>query len=298
MPVTEEKLKDALANLIVMENLPFTFVESKYFIDILSLYDERVTRNDFPMADTISSHVVAKYDHAKDCLRKQLSKIDSVNLTVDMWTSPNGKAILGITGHWLDDNWHLHDVLLDVVEVTGVHTGSNIAEYVVKSLRDFEISEKLFCITGDNATNNSTMAIAIGNLLPQFNFQQHLLGCVGHVLNIAAKKGLETICLNYETYTSQLIDDNEETDEETDMEDIEIEEFDDCSEHESILKRIRKIVSSVRNSPQKRAIFEQTNKSIEPRKKKRTRSQSSKTANTSSDKADEGESPTRYICYY
>ena len=56
-------LKDALAKLIVMENLPFALVESKYFIDVLALYDKRVKLN-FPTADTIADHVVAKYNAA------------------------------------------------------------------------------------------------------------------------------------------------------------------------------------------------------------------------------------------
>ena len=47
MDATEDSIKDALAKLIVMENLPFTFVESKYLIEMLALYDENVRINLF-----------------------------------------------------------------------------------------------------------------------------------------------------------------------------------------------------------------------------------------------------------
>ena len=94
-----------------------------------------------------------------------------------------------MTGHWIDREWHLHDVLLDVVEVKSDHSGRNIAKHVMKSLNDFGVANKLFCITGDNASSNTTMALAIKEVLPDFKYDQQLLGCVGHVLNIAAKKG-------------------------------------------------------------------------------------------------------------
>ena len=53
----EDAVKDALADFIVVENLPFTIVESKYFINILDLYDERVGLDNFPEADAIADQV-------------------------------------------------------------------------------------------------------------------------------------------------------------------------------------------------------------------------------------------------
>ena len=44
-----------------------------------------------------------------------------------------------MTGHWIDQEWHLHDVLLDVVEVKDDHSGRNIAKHIVKSLNDFDV---------------------------------------------------------------------------------------------------------------------------------------------------------------
>ena len=71
-----------------------------------------------------------------------------------------------------------------------------------------------------------------------------------------SKKGLEVIGINYDQYISQLMDDDSssETEEfETDCEEIDLGEG-----YELILKRIRKIVSTIRNSHKKRAAFVQT----------------------------------------
>ena len=127
-----------------MENLPFTFVESEYFVNVLALYDESVKLSDFPKADTITGHIMAKFQAAKDCLRTKLAEIESINLTVDLWTSPNGKAILSITGHWLDSEWLLHDVLLDVIEIRGVHSGKKHHRTCYGIIARFERVRKTF----------------------------------------------------------------------------------------------------------------------------------------------------------
>jgi len=49
-------------------------------------------------------------------------------------------------------------LLLDAVELNGSHTGKNIANNVFKSLSEFGLESKLFCVTADNAANNNTMA--------------------------------------------------------------------------------------------------------------------------------------------
>ena len=84
MDVTDDNLKDALSKLIVMENLPFSFVESQHLIDVLALFDERIRKKKFPMADTIAGHVLTKYQAAKAHLKNQLSDVASINLTIDL----------------------------------------------------------------------------------------------------------------------------------------------------------------------------------------------------------------------
>ena len=134
----------------------------------------------------------------------------------------------------------------------------------MKSLQDLNVSEKLFCITGDNAANNSTMAEAIAKQLPQFNSDHNLLGCIGHVLNIAAKRGMDAVGLDWGEYLVRVLDEDrleieqEKMMEDSETDDSELEDFHDYSGNESVLKRIRKIVSHIRNSPQKRVAFEQT----------------------------------------
>ena len=52
---------------------------------------------------------------------------------------------------------------------------------------------KIFCITADNASNNGTMSKVLEQKLSEFKADQHMLGCVGHVINLAAKAALKAL---------------------------------------------------------------------------------------------------------
>ena len=161
------------------------------------------------------------------------------------------------------------------------------------------------------------MAEAIAKQLPQFNSVHNLLGCIGHVLNIAAKRGMDGVDLDYGEYLVRILDkdrleiEREKIMEDSETDDSETDDLHDYSGNESVLKRIRKIVSHIRNSPQKRVAFEQraiTSKLFRDNNDKtpelpdvapqmaQTRSYTSATASGSTD-ADEVESSTWYICY-
>lgn len=87
----------------------------------------------------------------------------------------------------------LKDVVIAVTEIDGRHTGENLASYLYEIVNSYGIASKLFCITADNASSNGTMARALQNRLSSYKADQHLLGCVGHVLNLAAKAGLKAM---------------------------------------------------------------------------------------------------------
>ncbi|KAI7957295.1 hypothetical protein MJO28_004390 [Puccinia striiformis f. sp. tritici] len=59
-----------------------------------------------------------------------------------------------------------------------------------KALEDFNICDKIFCITSDNALNNQTMGSHLANLI-DFDNQNCLLGCMAHVINLAAQAGIK-----------------------------------------------------------------------------------------------------------
>jgi len=50
---------------------------------------------------------------------------------------------LGITGHWVDDNWQLKETLIDFQKLSGPHSGENLQELFVECCKDLGIFRKV-----------------------------------------------------------------------------------------------------------------------------------------------------------
>jgi hypothetical protein len=87
-------------------------------------------------ADAIADNVLRRYLQEKMEIRKYFNQIDDrVSFTVEVWTSPNGFSVFGIMYQKRENR-------------------ENMARYVLEVLNDFNISNKILCITGDNAAAN------------------------------------------------------------------------------------------------------------------------------------------------
>jgi hypothetical protein len=144
-------------------------------------------------ADTLTENIMQMFWESKAKLVVMFRSVKKVCLTCDLWTSPNSKPILGITCHWINEKNEAKEILLDALEMRESHSGKNIAERVYNNLSDFEIQNKLFCVTPDNASSNLTMAQELAKKISNFCESKHLLGCCGHVINLAAQAGLKAI---------------------------------------------------------------------------------------------------------
>lgn len=244
-------LKNALANLIIDATLPYTFVERKSFIDLLRVCNPEVPAM-LVKADSISEHIIKIYLHIKDQLIIEFGNLTSslFSLTCDVWTSPNCIAIFGVTCHWINDEWNLKELVISAAELEGVHTGENLAQSLLTALQNFKIDKKIFCITADNASNNKSMGRELEGKLELFSTSHHLLGCFGHVLNLAAKAGLKAFTTNDASVNLTTSLDNR-----MDLRGMMNDEL--VTDPGSVLDRIHKVSTHLRLSPQRRAKFAQ-----------------------------------------
>ena len=154
-------LKKAITVHIIKENLSFKYVESPSLAELLGLCNASVPEM-LVKADSIAEHVIAKYLAAKEKIKIFFYSVSSkISLTCDLWTSPNGLAILCVTSHWTEKDHEVREIVLDAVKMEDPHTGENIASNILVVLKDFNLENKLFCITADNASNNKSMARAL-----------------------------------------------------------------------------------------------------------------------------------------
>ena len=80
-----------------------------------------------------------------------------IAIFLDIWTSKNSKAILGIIGYWLTADFKYKERVLEFIELQGVHSRENMAELLNKTLIELKIKYKLLTIIKNNTTNNETL---------------------------------------------------------------------------------------------------------------------------------------------
>jgi len=111
---------------------------------------------------------------------------------------PWADTTLAITVHWIDAKFQLHDSVLAFHALEGSHTGENLSNYVFDTLVDFDLCEKLFCVTTDNASNNKTMikqlfeSIYVRTGVQHDEKNQHI-PCFAHVINLVVGAFLKNL---------------------------------------------------------------------------------------------------------
>lgn len=154
---TKEAYHNALVDAVVMHDLPFRYVEWEGIRAIHKVLRPEV-QNDFISRTTLVRRLWDRFEVLYAQQKTRLNRVTSrISLAVDAWSSVKMDSFLGITAHYVDDNWKLQSTLLEFRMIEGCHSGKNLAEHLLNSLQDFGLTRKLLCITLDNAANNNTM---------------------------------------------------------------------------------------------------------------------------------------------
>ena len=123
---------------------------------------------------------------------------------------------LAVTCHWIDASWKLQDALLEFKHVPGHHTGETLANEVFEIIERFGITEKLFCITMDNASNNGKMMRLLSHRLKEeknidWDPKEHHIACLNHVISLSVEEFMKAI-KGYENDDNRDNDDVEDED--------------------------------------------------------------------------------------
>ena len=196
---TRALLEQNILRWVVTDDVAFTAIESPAFQQIFK---------DLPDAPlpfssrTVVRRIDADFDRCRIQLIDELARTCStIALSLDVWTSKNHKAILGVIGHWVSPDFKYHERVLEFSELAGSHSGENMAETLQKMLIELRIEDKLLTITADNASNNETLASELYlNLLEEYNSEDSKVSrrlrfqgidsyirCLAHVLNLIVR---------------------------------------------------------------------------------------------------------------
>ena len=190
----QEAIRNALANMVIVDELPFKFVEAEGFKQFMSVACPRFK---IPSRWTISRDCFNAFVEAKLNLKNFFMnhcQSQRVSITTDTWTSIQRINYMCITAHYIDLDWKLNKKIISFVPVTS-HRGEYIAKGLENCLLDWGLKQ-IFTVTVDNASSNDT---AIGFLKKKLlswgssavKLKYVHMRCIAHILNLVVNEGLK-----------------------------------------------------------------------------------------------------------
>lgn len=184
--------REAILRWIIKKRLPLNLVEGDDFASVLYALDGGMKDYITPDGDTIRAWILAEFEIQQAVVKAALQSARSkIHLSFDLWSSPNGLALLGVVAHCLGRDLKAKSVSIALTSVEGAHSGENIAEAVIPILEMYELQGKIGFFMTDNASNNDTCIAALcEHFLPGIDPETRRLRCLGHIINLAVKSFL------------------------------------------------------------------------------------------------------------
>lgn len=174
------------------------------------------------------------------------------SFAVDAWTAKNGRSYYGITIHFIDKNWRMQSVALDLIPSYGRHTGTDIAKLFYKAIQNYNIETKIQGITLDNVSANKTFIYEFGKILKNqniyFDVENQHFRCFAHILNLGVQDVLKLIKIVVDEDAQLAVHDTGNTEEDNEVDDeYEDEEYsrgsDNSEESNEIIESLKKVRS-------------------------------------------------------
>ena len=126
-------------------------VENEGFKNLISLLEPRYTM-------VSCKHIQNKlrpqlFSTTIDKIKSLLISASTCNVTLDIWSSRKMHSFLGITCHYLTDTFEMKSLLVSCSRLLGRHTGEHIVSEFDNVVSNFNISNKIFKVISDNASN-------------------------------------------------------------------------------------------------------------------------------------------------
>ncbi|CAL5331346.1 unnamed protein product [Camellia sinensis] len=193
MSFSVEAARRALAEMIVLDELPFRFVEGEGFKRFCAVLQPKF--KNIPSCVTIAGDIVGIFNNQRDRLRKVL-KGCRICLTTDMCTSIQNLNYMCLTAHFIDDDWKLQKRIINFGRVED-HKGETIGKKLEMCLLEWNIGS-IFTLTVDNASSNCTTIKFLkrktrdwkGTILGRGFFHMR---CCAHILNVIVGNGLKEL---------------------------------------------------------------------------------------------------------
>ncbi|XP_015691340.2 zinc finger BED domain-containing protein RICESLEEPER 2-like [Oryza brachyantha] len=148
---------------------------------------------------TARNDCISAFNEQKSVLKEMFKGATCrFSLTADMWTSNQTMGYMCVTCHFIDVDWKIHKRIIKFFRVKTPHTGFEMFNTMLSCIQDWNIADKIFSVTLDNASANDAMVALLKcnlktkNAIPSRGKLLHNR-CAAHVINLIAKDGLKVV---------------------------------------------------------------------------------------------------------
>ncbi|XP_013889025.1 zinc finger BED domain-containing protein 1 [Austrofundulus limnaeus] len=177
----QDRITNAISKWIATNCRPISIVEDVGLCDVL-----RTATNDStyepPSRQTIKRKVHELYEKERATKVTALQSATTVALTGDYWTSLGNHNYLGVTVHFIDEQWKLQSHALTVMKTGERHFAETCAEHFINVAQQWNITNKVSTLSTDSARN----MVAAARHLP---FEH--VPCVAHSLQRSVTVSLQ-----------------------------------------------------------------------------------------------------------
>jgi hypothetical protein len=97
--------------------------------------------------------IARSYGYNRDKLTQLLKTAQSIFLTADLWSSHSKNGYLGLTATWINQNFEIMNVLLEITYFPSPYTAIAIADTIKNIIQKWKIEDRVISITTDNSAN-------------------------------------------------------------------------------------------------------------------------------------------------
>jgi len=178
-----KNLHKAVTEWIVIDSLPFNTLYRKGFQKFIKHIDPRFrSPSNKAIKNLIADAYMEQKQKVKDLIKESCA---TGTITTDLWTARSKVGYIGITCHWLTQDFEPIDILLAIEQMPYPHTGEIISDYIKEKITEFDLEDKILFSVTDNGSNMRKAFELLENI--------ERLPCTAHTIQLTVNQALNTI---------------------------------------------------------------------------------------------------------
>jgi len=151
--LSQEEFTNLVTKFVISAMIPFRAVEDKWFLEIVSQLSTNKQDIKVPSRRTVIRNTKTIFDGNSKIIKSLLEKADYVCTTADIWSGKK-RSFLGVTAHWIDENYDRQSAALACRRFKNPHNFSRIADLMQEINIDFGLNlNKVVATVTDNGSN-------------------------------------------------------------------------------------------------------------------------------------------------